>query len=590
MDTQFSPPSSQPVSPAPSRRRGIGLWTWLGLFAVILTVTLSITGKPLYRFAKHHYALYRAEKCLTYIGQQNWLAAMRALSDANRFDPNTPEVIRANIAFLTKTSNDPRELVITLKRLAELGHALPADYLLLGQSLLSLGDVPEARRVHAGLTPAQQDSQEGLELLAQILRSEGRQVEAEKTLRLALSKSPNKPESILRLALLDYGNSFPEIQNRARQSMWELTRNQDETALTAIGFLAQDKFISAPETERLLRTVEAHPDAKLKHRLSVISAIMRLSPHRQEELIAAEVAKAEGKPIEEMVEVITWLASEKQHARILRMVPPQMAIKHKEILPYIAQALGEEGRWADLKLLLTSGEKLPVSRGRVEVWLAQTAAQLTPNDRATPRQYLESAVESAIKTDDFGTLAAASQVAEAQGLYDLGIRCYDRLGTANPRMEIDMLERMLDLALRLRDTPRMLEVSQKLLALRPTSGVYRDRCHYLRLLAGTQLETVQAELDLSAQLPVIDAQITRIPSAFLRALAAHRFDDQAALTSELVALEGLLSRLNPGQRAVVAGLLHLTGREVEAFRIAESINDSVLLPEERALFKIARES
>lgn len=521
------------------------------------------------------------------MADKNWRAAMLALSAANRYGHNEPEVMRAAATFLTMTSNEPRGLIMILKRLAETGHALPTDYLALGQAHISLGNLDEARRIHSGLEAELKDSKEGLELLAQIQRAEGRHLEAEETLRRSLLKNPEAPESKLRLALMDYGNNFPEVQKRGRERMWEVAETKTEIALAAIKVLSQDRNLTSPEAERLLHVLESHPNPPPALRLDVLSAIIRISPHRRDEVFAAEVARYQGKGAGQMIEVISWLAREQQHAMILRLVPTDVALKSAEIFPYVAQALGEEGRWADLRRLLTGGGSLPVPRARVLVWLAQASIQLEPQNLDSPREHLERAFEQAVKTDDFGSIAAASQVAEARGLYDLALRCYDRLAKASPKVEIEMTEKARDMALRLRDTKQMMTACQRLVELKPGSEAYRDQLDYLRLISGVSMELAGHFLERGTAAG--DEELSSLPEPFLRALSAYRFNDQDLLRAELRRAAGEThKRLSIGQRAVLAGLLAGAGMTSEAFRLAETVSETVLLPEEKVIYAAAR--
>lgn len=577
-DTNPSPPPSTAKPGRPNRRNK--LWQGLLVVGAILGLVLLFTAKPLYRFGKKHYAQHRAGKCLEYMESQQWLQAMKALSDANRYGPEDPVVLRATVTFLTKTSRDPRSLIVTMKRLIAGGHGTPADYLTLAKAHLSVSEVAEARELQTSLPDDQRNSKDGLELLAQVLRAEGRATEAEDTLRRALMTDAKNPESKLRLALLDYENAFPEIQARARQTMWELAENKDKTALAAFTFLSRDKNLSAPEANRLLKAAEAHPDATPSNRLEILSAVMRLNPHLREEILDAEVKRNEGKPLPQLVAVVAWLAREKQHTRMLKLVSPQVAFQSQEIFPYVAQALGEEGRWADLRRMLTGSQAMPVQGARVQVWLAQAASKIDPSDRDTPRQHLENAVELASKNDDLGSLASAAQVSEEQGLYTLSIRAYERIAKASPQHEIEMLEKVYELALRDRDTPKLFEVSERICELRPSSGVYRDRIQYLTLLTGNRMETVALSLANHYGESIVEGQSSRIPSPLLQALSAYRFRDSATLDASLLALQSHYPNLTPGQRAVTAGLLRVAGRAVDAFRLAESINTTLLLPEE----------
>ena len=577
-------PMTGPLQPRPGpQERGSRFWGLLIGSAVVMIVVLALGGRALYQEGRVRFARYQATQCLKHIESKDWPKAMQTLASANRFGNEDPKILRTNLTFLTLTNNEPRSLIYILNRLIAAGQTEPNDVLILGRSHIALGEVQEARVLYAALSPAEKEMRPGLELLAQILRAEGRPNEAQDTLRRALLSTPDDTEAKFRLALLDYENAFPEIQNRARAIMWELVSNHGKISLAAITFLSRDKNLTALEADRLLSAANAHPEAGPQHRLEILSAIIRLSPHRREEILDTEVARHEGESLPNMTAIIGWLAREKQHTRILKLVPLQVATQSKEIFPYFAQALGEEGRWADLRHLLTGTDNLPVAHARVQVWLAQAAIKLSPSDRSTPRQHLENAVEAAIATKDYASLAAAAQVSEEQGLYELAIRCYDRIATDNAEREVDMLEKIYELTLRMRDTARLLQISEKLSRLLPTSGIYRDRVHYLDLLIGYRLEKVSQAIETRDEESLIEGQTTRLPTAFLLALTAHRFRDAAAVETHLPAIAVDMSHLSPGQRAVVAGLLRSVGREADAFRLSESISDTLLLPEERTL-------
>jgi hypothetical protein len=64
------------------------------------------------------------------------------------------------------------------------------------------------------------------------------------------------------------------------------------------------------------------------------------------------------------------------------------------------------------------------------------------------------------------------------------------------------------------------------------------------------------------------------------ALLYWRKRDASGLDDYLQGIEPDL--LEPGPRAILASLLHRTGKEREAFRISEKIPASLLLPEEQA--------
>ena len=563
------------------------MWTWMLFIAAALAVVLAFGGRSLVNAGKSLYAEHLAGKARAALEKEDYMVASRELSQANRFHRENPAVLRVTRDFLQKTGSEPRGLLVTLKAMREAGISDADDLLLLGQTHMQLGEAAEAREILEQLTPEQRESKAGLELLAGIRRAEGHVREAEDILRRALMADPDDPDSKLRLAALDYTNTFPEIHRRARATMWELAEKQDDTALKAIRFLAEDKDLSAPEVERLVEVVGAHPDAGVADRFKVLSAMIRIQPQRRDAILDEEMKAHEGKGVEDMLPFLSWLATEKQHTRLLKMVPPNMATNSPELFPLVAQALGEEGRWADLKRLLTGGGRIPVSRGRVEVWLAEAASHLTPKDTAQVRSHLTSAVKFAMQAEDPATLVAASMVADRLGMYDLAIQCYQSLGGLSQKLKANMAERTYELAQRSRDTALLVKVSQELLEERPSSGVYRDRLNYLRLLLGEEIELTERRLeDEDANLRWEGAD-ARIPIPLLRALAAYRLRDVELVKREIQTLGSEVGDLPPGPRAVAAGLMATCGRDVEAFRLAERIPSEVLLDSERRFFERA---
>ncbi len=580
------PSPTQPASSAPSKRRR------RLVVAVLLSLLGLVAAKPVYRFGKVQYARWQAGRAERFIAEKNWKQAVEALSAANRHGRDDPVVVRAAAAFLMQSGTEPQGLIMLLKRLAELGHGRPEDAIALGHAHIALGDLAAARGSHAGLSPELAATRQALELLAHIQRGEGRFAESEETLRRALMMAPDDPEAMLRLALLDYDNSFAEVQRRGRERVWKVARMPGQTALAAIKVLAQDKNLSAPEAAQLLQELEQHAESPPALRFEVLSAIIRVSPHQRGQVIASEVARQKDKPLAQQKELVVWLAREREHARILQLVSVEAATKSPEIFPYVSQALGEEGRWEDLNRLLNGGQPLPASKARIQVWLAQAAIKMNPDDINKPREHLERAFEQGVKTDDYSSIAAASQVAEACGNYDLALRCYEKLAAATPRTQVEMTEKVLDMAWRLRDSRQVMQASKKLLDMRPASLVFRSRIAYLRLLLGEGMELTPEE---EAYRNVMsDDNSGVVPLLFLRALQAHRFNDREELAALLAGSEmaGAIGRLSIGQRAVYAGLLASAGKNTEARRMAEAVtksaSEAVLLPEERAFFDAVR--
>jgi hypothetical protein len=103
----------------------------------------------------------------------------------------------------------------------------------------------------------------------------------------------------------------------------------------------------------------------------------------------------------------------------------------------------------------------------------------------------------------------------------------------------------------------------------------------LQLLSGDEVELAAAKLAQTDS-----ATANRLEDHFVRALAAYRLADLASLRLHLDKVSDI-SALTPGQRAVHAGLLSISGRVGPAYQIAEQIHSILLLREEMHFLKRA---
>jgi hypothetical protein len=131
------------------------------------------------------------------------------------------------------------------------------------------------------------------------------------------------------------------------------------------------------------------------------------------------------------------------------------------------------------------------------------------------------------------------------------------------------------MSMRGRDTERVLQVARQQRSLRPENPLYVDRVIYLQLVAGYDLE-----LNFKKLLETSHANSDRTEDQLSQALAAYRMGDLTTLRTHLSRLKNV-SNLSPGQRAVYAGLLSISGQVGPAFLIAEQIPSILLLKEEK---------
>ena len=154
---------------------------------------------------------------------------------------------------------------------------------------------------------------------------------------------------------------------------------------------------------------------------------------------------------------------------------------------------------------------------------------------------------------------------------------------ARPAVRIQMLEKIYSLQLGQHNTEGMVEVLKQLNELRPGNATYISRLNYLRLVSGVELEPAYDGV-LGASARDVPTEASDVAPALLRALVALRFGDSEALKREVAAISDP-DGMPAGQRAVVAGLYHLTGRDVEGFRLAEKVPPSLLIDGEKRFLR-----
>lgn len=556
-------------------------WVLLGVFAVV--VVGIVYGGRILLWGRGVYAGTLAGKAETLMEQEEWMGAAEALRDARSMQGDQNGVLRAQARFLQKTKIDPVLLQQTLELLIERGKEEPGDRLEVARLYLANGELKEAQRWLDSLPPEVRDGPEGLKLLAGIQMIEGQSTNATKTMKKALYVDASAPESGVRLALLNSENTFPEIQKQAVDKLWSYAERDDKVGMEALGYLINRKDLKLEQAEKLLVLVEKHPEAEPRHRFIVLSAILRLDPTRREKIYDEETAKFEGKGegVEDLVPILSWLAQEKQHSRILKLVPMKVASKSREVFPLVAQALIEGERWDELKVLLLETEEVPLPKPLVDLWLAEAYSHLEP-DMIESQQRLRAVFEAGKRDQSQGMLVAAARLADKTKQWKLSLEIYDELAALNPRMRAPMMEQALKQARGQNDPEVMLSAAKRLFEARPENAEQRDQMDFLRLVLGEEIELV----DLSKTILASEGQAAD-RAAILAALMAFRLwlPDEMVLNLKKVAD---VKSLKPGWRAIYAGLMAEADNPAKAFAIAERVPEALLIDEEVYFLNLAK--
>lgn len=559
----------QPSTPIVRRRPWL-TWTMGALFA--LGVLYWWLGARTITYMRSLMATHYAVKAQEWTQQKEWNKAWQNLAKARSWLVNDPHVLRAYADLLIVSRSDDLSLLQVLRLLESYDQSTAADRIYIGQILISLGRVTEARTEYEKLTEKDRHSRESLELLSSLYAAEGHPEKAEKTLREALSLNPNDPESRLRLAILDHQNSFAEIQAHSREVLWELAQSKDEIALQAIEFLITRAQVDGEEAEKLLELIEAHPTATAKTRYSALSARLRARPQDRQAVLAAEIERVRGKGVEILAPALTWLLQENQPQSVIDILPDQLYLKSGQLLhPYLL-AQSALGNWSEIESLLSTQRTLPVSQSFLHLWKARTAEKLDIGIK-TIRHHLEAAYAQSGRGQDETTARMTAEIAEQMGQWDLAAEYYGEIASKQPLSQVSMLEKVYEMALRERDTNAALKSARELAKLNPENQTFTQRARYLELIAGDAMELTL--LNLKAQEPIRADSTTPL----LRALAAFRLGDLEHVKQHLAEI-GSTDTFTPGEKAAHAGLLSICGEIGPAFRMAETIPGILLLPEE----------
>lgn len=533
-------------------------------------------GEQTLRWGRSLVAGHYAQLVQQNIKQKDWAAAGRNIGLARSWLVTDPAVLRAYADLLIATGSDPVSLLQVLKSLDAQQKATPDDRLRISQIFIALGHIDSARAEYDKLPPEQRETRGGLELLSDLLRAEGHISESEKLLRRALAMAPEDPSSRLRLAILDHENSFPEIQARSRQVLWEIAQEQDNNALRALEFLSSQTHLNGQEAEKLLTLIEAHPGALTRLRYAALSARLRARPQDRETLLAQEIERIRGQGVEALAPALQWLLVEHEPAQVVALLPDDLPLKSAQLLhPYLL-AMGELHRWKEIETLLTSPKPLPVSRTFIHLWRARAAEKLGSGIEAI-RHHLESAFAQTGRGADEAAARTTAEVAEQMGQWDLAAQYYQETALLQPLAQGPLMEKVYEMAMRGRDTGAAVKAAHQLADLHPENRVYTQRALYLNLMAGLDIEVTRLRLDQESS-----------PQAYplLRALAAYRLGDLEQVRHHLAHITDP-DDLPAGQRAAHAGLLSVCGDLGAAYQLAETIPSPLLLPEEMRFLRRA---
>lgn len=582
-------PESPASSPPPHWPFGKRLVYTVGqrrkiIYAAISIATLAVvTAVGARRFVDSGTALRLANEAVKFMDQEDWESAESCIQKARTLRPEYPEVQRATAEYVLRIGGDPRSAISILDRLVARPEAAFEDRLRLAEAHLGTGSSDQARRIYESIFPADRERPQARKLLARILLAEGRTELATKELRAALEEDHENPESRLELAVLDMRReAFSERENASLSTIWMLASDPGKAGLRAMEVLATDINLSGSDYRRLLQLADSRAGLPPRVRYKVLTAYLRTFPQDTVGLVDSERSANAGKPPSAWPPFLRWLASLGKQEDIVKFLAPSQALASHELFPLWADALLATGRHSLLIKVLESGKTVPVSRTARFVLLAECSVKAGARPEEVVKR-IETVYQSADgHRGEHANILRAAKVAESQAHWATAALGYSRLAGLKSPAAIDMLGKVYEMQMRLRDGASMLAAAKEMRDLQPGNAVFQKRVSYLQLLLGTNMEAEWAGAPpsrVSRVSTIVSADSSLEDDPFMNLLVCYRMGDRELATPQMSRLADPKS-LEPGQRAVAAGILGWLGDQSLANTYLEQVPGRLLLPEE----------
>ncbi len=549
------------------------------LLAVLGGIAVAILGPKAYHWWLRRDIVGLTTKASIALRKGDPEGALKLLSSAYHGSPNHPEVLRLLGRTLDQVQADPNRCIFFWRRLLDLGQATAQDKGALGAALIRAGRVKDARDILNGCTSEERTRRYALELESQLLRYDGRLQEADLTLRRAYESDPTDPECRLKLAMLDLTDPFPEVQERAINTIWEVARTESSASLGAMQTLASQPKLTAPQATELRERIAKATDASESQRYDILSSYLRVMPLDKDQIIDEEVARQNGLPVEQTIDFLRWLAKNEENERVLNLLPKIGAMSNGNLFLIYAHSLGALNRWEELRKMLSEVPGPPISPIEIDLIKARCSRALGESSSVT-RAQLQEAQRRIPPNSDPMIYMRVGNTADELGFSDVALDVFNALST-RPQFKLSVLDRVLQLHYRQHNLQAMMDNIARFLEERPGQSPYFETMIYLKLLEAKEIESVANQAETLAApghavLPIIK---------LVQALAAYRYGDFDGALRETDNIP--LEKLTAGQRAVLAGILHACGKTAQGYQIAEKISQDILLPEEARFLRSA---
>ena len=568
-------------------RRQRGRWVWWTVAALALALGIGFGSRPLLHGVKAWQARRLAAEARRLMDEGKWLDARTKISDASAIWQNEPEAMRVSAQFLARVGY-PRQALPIWKRLEEFTTLTPDDQRDFAAAELAAGNTDAAaarllRAWPAGSAGTRADWQLGTQLA---LRREDMATAAALARRiLADPPAPERARFTAAGVLLSTDGSA-EAQTLGWQAITAVAAGgKSPESLDALMALARGVATTPagaagpaglPPVADLIARIEAHPLAKIQHRLVALDLRAAQEPARRGELVQSVVDRYGGSHDDAELAVLTaWLYGKGEFDKLLAILTPERASSDRALFLQRLDTLGALARWKDIRAAIQE-KKFPLEPMLAQMYLARCAEQL--GEPAVRDACWEAAFDAA--GTDAAKLLQVGQYAQKNGALDTAGKSLRAAVAAAPdsREANEALFRLLE------STGQTRELHDALIAFvphAPQDRALRNDIAYFDALLDVN---VAAARDAAREL--LQAEPASLPHRTTLALAELRLNDGLGALDVFrgIRLPGPAA-LPTRPRAVYAAVLWKTSYEHEAREMVRGLASGQLLPEERELIR-----
>jgi tetratricopeptide (TPR) repeat protein len=562
---------NQAQTPLPSPRLPLRFfWLW-----VILIISLFFLVKPTFRAVKSWRASIYLNRAKKTFASGNSVLAQEQCRLSLALQPGSDDAIRL-LAEIAGSRGDPSALGLWMN-LLESGRVTDQDRTALAETALRQGALTFVEEQLDVLLSRSEPSKETYNLKGLLSIRQNLPTVAREWFRKALERDDQYTRARINIARVDLFFSRDQRDHpSALQTLQNLGRETNEWGLESLRALVEWGTQYPREfpyqTEWADRLTD-HPLSKIQDRCAVADWEIQTSSESFQSLVDEMTLNVSKRDSEEKRQIAAWLNRYQLFDRTLKTFPVEPNTPDDLFLVQL-DALAALGKWKEISDVLSSDarlEKQPILRA---LFRGRAARELgnTPLFQFQWQKALEESGKNS------AGLLYLAQYAEKLQEFEIAAEAYEKLHLLHAN-QLDPLLRLVKLYEHLGKTASLQKIMLRLLTLRPDDVAILNDVAYLSLLLD---DSSTHPKEKARQAYERNPSLVPVVTTYALAQLKSNLPEAALKTIQKIPSQDLTA---PGWQAVKAAILESNGKSQEATKIAKSIGQSLLKPEEKLLIQ-----